>query len=87
MKHPYTRLLRDEELRFHLAAGDTIAFVGLASKWKYLERQVERLGFGDSYAVTVAKKRTGDSGFIRVSPVKSGADQRVASSNSALAST
>ena len=39
-KHPYTRLLKDEEIRIHLEAGDTIAFVGLGDKWKDLERQV-----------------------------------------------
>ena len=69
-KHPYTRLLKDEEIRIHLEAGDTIAFVGLGDKWKDLERQVERLGFGDSYAVSLAKKRRADPGFIRVSPIR-----------------
>jgi len=28
MNHPYTRLLKDEELRLHLEAGDAFAFVG-----------------------------------------------------------
>jgi hypothetical protein len=69
MKHPYTRLLRDEELRLHLQAGDAVAFVGLADKWKNIERQVEHLGFGDSYAVSLVK-RASDPGFIRVSPVQ-----------------
>ena len=70
MNHPYTRLLRDEELRLHLEAGDALAFVGLAEKWKNIERQVESLGFGASYAVSLAKKRPGDPGFIRVSPIR-----------------
>jgi hypothetical protein len=69
MKHPYTRLLRDEELRPHLQAGDAVAFVGLADKWKNIERQIEHLGFGDFYAVSLAKKRAGDPGLIRVSPL------------------
>jgi len=84
MKHPYTRLLQDTELRPHLEAGDAIAFVGLARQWKHLERQIERLGFGDLYAVSVAKKRTGDPGFIRVSPVRT--NKQAPNSRSVLAS-
>ena len=70
MKHPYTRLLRDEELLPHLRCKDAIGFVGLAQNWKEIERQVERLGFGDSYAVSLGKKRLHDPGFIRVTPVR-----------------
>jgi hypothetical protein len=70
MKHPYTRLLRDEELLRHLKSQEVIVFVGLAQKWKDIEHQVERLGFGGSYAVSIGKKRRRDPGFIRVSPVK-----------------
>jgi hypothetical protein len=62
-------MLKDEEIRPHLEAGEQIAFVGLAHKWKQLERQVDRLGFGDSYTVSLAKKRRSDPGFIRVSPL------------------
>jgi hypothetical protein len=69
MTHPYTRLLRDEELRPHLQAGDAVAFVGLADNWRNIERQVEHLGFGDSYAVSKAKKQAGEPGLIRVSPI------------------
>jgi hypothetical protein len=68
MQPLYTRLLRDDELRPHLQAGDAIAFVGLAGKWRDIERQVEKLGFGNSYAVSLAKRKAGDPGFIRVSP-------------------
>jgi hypothetical protein len=74
MMHPYTRLLKDEEIQLHLNAGHAIAFVGLADKWKELDRQVERLGFGDLYAVSLSKKRRSDPGFIRVSPVRTPRD-------------
>jgi len=73
MKCVYDRLLSDEELRPHLERGDSVAFKGLGREWEEIERQVERLGFGDAYAVSRTKK-TGSSGeesFIRVSPVRS----------------
>jgi hypothetical protein len=52
MKHVYTRSLCDEELRTHLERGDTITFTDAVKDWQDIERQVERLGFGDSYAVS-----------------------------------
>ena len=62
MKHVYTRLLSDDELLAHLERGDSITFEGLALEWQQIERQVERLGFGDQYAVSRAKRpATGDA--------------------------
>jgi len=52
MKHVYARALCDEELRTHLERGDTITFTDAVKDWQDIERQVERLGFGDSYAVS-----------------------------------
>ena len=72
MKCAYDRLLSDEELRPHLERGDSVVFGGIAKAWQEIERQVERLGFGDNYAVS----RTKGSGtareqdVIRVSPVR-----------------
>jgi hypothetical protein len=63
-------LLSDHELRPHLEAGDAIAFVGLAEKWRDIEKQTENLGFGISYAVSLAKKKAEDPGLIRVSPMR-----------------
>ena len=56
MKHLYTRLLRDEELHFLLQRGDSITFTDAVRDWESIERQVERLGFGDAYAVSRASK-------------------------------
>ncbi len=46
MKHVYTRLLGDEELRPHLLHGDSIIFTDAVSDWESIERQIDRLGFG-----------------------------------------
>ncbi len=71
MKHVYTRLLSDDELRPHLERGDSVAFTGLAKAWQEIESQVERLGFGTHYAVSRARKAAaaGEQEVIRVSPV------------------
>ena len=71
MKCVYTRLLRDEELRPHLERRDTLVFKGTANAWQEIERQVERLGFGDAYAVSRTRRAgaTGEEDFTRVSPV------------------
>lgn len=71
MKCVYTRLLRDEELRPHLERGDTVVSKEAAKAWHDIERQVERLGFGDEYAVSRTSRAgaTGEEDFTRVSPV------------------
>jgi hypothetical protein len=72
MKCVYTRLLSDEELRPHLERGDGIAFKGLGREWEEIERQVERLGFGDTYVVSRTRRAgvPGEEGFVRVSPLR-----------------
>jgi hypothetical protein len=72
MKCVYTRLLSDEELRPHLERRDVVAFNGLGREWEEIERQVERLGFGDAYAVSRSRKAgaAGEEVIIRVSPVR-----------------
>jgi len=69
MKCVYTRLLTDDELRAHLERGESIGFKGPAPHWQAIEEQIERLGFGDAYAVSRTGKGTGkgDEDFIRVS--------------------
>jgi hypothetical protein len=71
MKCVYTRLLRDEEMRPHLERGDGIAFEGLGREWQQIERQVERLGFGDTYAVSRTSRAgvPSEQAIVRVSPV------------------
>jgi hypothetical protein len=72
MKCVYTRLLNDAELRPHLERGDAIAFKGMGREWEQIERQVERLGFGDAYAVSRSSRAgvPGEQAIIRVSPVR-----------------
>ena len=52
MKRVYTKPMTDQELRSALEARDTIFFLGRTIKWHEVERQVERLGFGDLYIVS-----------------------------------
>ena len=72
MKCVYTRLLSDAELRPHLERGDSVAFKGLWGKWEDVERQVERLGFGDTYTVCRTKKpgAPSEESSIRVVPLR-----------------
>ena len=72
MKLSFERLLSDEELRAHLERGDTLIFKGLPKAWQELDRQVERLGFGDDYAVSRISKWTtaGEEAITRVTPVR-----------------
>jgi hypothetical protein len=71
MRHVYTRPLRDEELRSHLQRGDAILFSEAVKDWLEIERQVERLGFGEQYTVSRASKTepTGERHHTRVSPL------------------
>ena len=71
MTYVFTRLLGDEELRPHLERGDTIAFKGLVHAWREIERQIERLGFQDTYAVSRTRSAgtPGKDNVIRVSPL------------------
>ena len=63
----YTRLLEDEELRAHLEQRDLLVFKGLGRAWQDIERQVERLSFGDEYIVSQTGSKTGDT---KVSPLR-----------------
>ncbi len=63
----YTRPLEDDEMRTLLEKRETIVFRGLGREWQQIERQVERLGFGESYIVSQRGSRDGDT---RVSLLK-----------------
>ena len=71
MRYTYARALRDEELLPHLERGDTIAFTDAVKSWQDIERQVERLGFGDNYAVSRGSKPdpAGRQSHTRVTPL------------------
>ena len=72
MKYTYDRLLSDDELRPHLERGDSLVFKGTSKAWQHIERQVERLGFADDYAVSRTSKAgpAGEQHVTRVSPVR-----------------
>ncbi len=63
----YTRPLEDEKMRTLLEKRETIVFKGLGREWQRIERQVERLGFGELYIVSQRGSRDGDT---RVSLLK-----------------
>lgn len=55
MKRTHNTPLTDDELRPMLEARDVIAFVGMPIRLEDIERQVERLGFGDLYVVSATQ--------------------------------
>jgi hypothetical protein len=67
-RYIYTSLLPSDQLRRHLENRDTLAFHGLVDEWQELERQVEHLGFGDAYIVSLTNAPRGV--FAKVSPVE-----------------
>lgn len=72
MKHSYERLLNDGELRPHLERGDAVLLKVPPKDWHEIERQVERLGYGDDYAVsrTTRSAPGREQDIIRVSPLR-----------------
>ena len=72
MRYTYARALRDEELLPHLERGDTIVFTDAVKHWQDIEGQVERLGFGDSFAVSRGSRPAspGRQNHIRVTPLR-----------------
>jgi hypothetical protein len=69
-KHTFSFILSDDQMRAHLRNGSTLLFKGLERDWQTLERQVERLGFGELYLVSRTSSRRGD--LTKVSPVAKG---------------
>lgn len=59
MGRTYNKPLADDELRRELESRATIFFEWTSIRWQDIERQVERIGFGDSYIVGTTQ-RTGD---------------------------
>lgn len=62
----YTHLLNDQEMSTHLEKQNTLLFEGLGREWQQIERQVDRLGFGDRYVVS---KIGAGQDFTKVSPL------------------
>ena len=68
-----TMPLTDEELLPQLEAGDTLSFVGGDLSLQKIERQVDRLGFGDLYIVSAMQGRQTTATRIQVKPLAAAA--------------
>ena len=66
MKYSYTRALSDTELSAHLRSQDQIVLRVDGLRWQDVERQVERLGFGDLFMVAMSRGKQGDC--CRINP-------------------
>ncbi len=55
----------DDQMHPHLENRDTLLFKGLGREWQQIEKQIERLGFGDAYLVSQVGSR---SSSAKVSP-------------------
>lgn len=69
MNRIHIRVLSDDELRPQLEARDRIFFLGRRSKLQVIEQQVERLGFGEVYIVSVTQGPNADRVKIRLNPI------------------
>ena len=65
--------ITDAALRQQLEARDTIFFIGTDMSLQKIERQVERLGFGDLYIVSATQSRQKAATKIRVQPLATAA--------------
>lgn len=68
MKHIHTRSLSDEELRPALAANDLILIRAAGLSLRKIEQQVDRLGFGDLYIVSVGESKLNHIPTATLSP-------------------
>jgi hypothetical protein len=60
--------MADAELRQQLEASDTIFFLGGEASLQKIERQVERLGFGESYTVSATWRLQTGATKIKLRP-------------------
>jgi hypothetical protein len=65
-RKPLSFILSDDQMRVYLAANRSLVFEGLAMHWQEVERQVERLGYGEKYFVSRTKGVRGD--LTKVTP-------------------
>jgi hypothetical protein len=72
MKHIHTRCLSDEELRPELQANDLIRIRAAGLSLRKIEQQLDRLGFGDLYIVSVAESKFDHASTANLSPTFTG---------------
>ncbi len=68
MTRTHTRPLTDEELRSELQAGHVVCLLDQRLRFQEIERQVERLGFGDAYIVSATQRPNAGLSSIRLTP-------------------
>ena len=61
-------MLPDEKMRAHLESDHSLIFTGLSKNWQEVEKQVERLGFGEKYFVSRVQGVHGD--HTKVAPAR-----------------
>jgi hypothetical protein len=66
MQYTYNRLLTESELREHLRARHRVVLRIPGIEWHKIEREVERLGFGESFLVSSTNGKRGES--CRIGP-------------------
>ena len=64
----YRGLIPDEQMKAHLERRDTLIFNDLSREWQDIERQVERLGFGDLFVVS-QRASNGRSTRVSAEPI------------------
>ena len=69
MQYTYTRALSETELLQHLRSQDELLLRAPGLRWQEVERQIERLGFGDRFFVSALTSARGD--FCKVTPCPS----------------
>jgi len=67
MRYEFTRQLSDEELLPHLLSQNQLVLKVPGLRWQEVERQVERLGFGESFFVAETEGTRGRC--CRIDPV------------------
>jgi hypothetical protein len=67
-KTTFSAMFSDEQMRAYLEANSSLVFDGATTNWQQIERQVERLGFGNKYFVSQAMGLRGE--LTKVIPVR-----------------
>ena len=67
-RHVLSSILSDDQMLAHLESGDSLVFKELGKDSRRLERQIERLGFGNDYFVSLTKGRHGE--MAKVTPAR-----------------
>ncbi len=71
MTHRHNRPLSDEELRSELESRHVVYILDQQLRLPEIERQVERLGFGETYIVSATLRPNAALSSIRLAPAPS----------------